>query len=80
MAGCLGVSTQGLSFLDQYPIGLVQFTPPGSTGSGVERNFVSLIERGKNQPTIRVVFKLAEALKTSPARLVELTEEEVKHQ
>lgn len=46
--------------------------------AGVERNFVSLIERGINQPTIRVVFKLAEALKTSPASLVKLTEQEIK--
>jgi transcriptional regulator with XRE-family HTH domain len=46
--------------------------------AGVERNFVSLIERGINQPTIRVVFKLAEALNMSPARLVELTEQQVK--
>lgn len=46
--------------------------------AGVERNFVSLIERGINQPTIRVVFKLADALKISPARLVELTEKLVK--
>lgn len=44
----------------------------------VERNFVSLIERGVNQPTIRVVFKLAHALGTSPTRLLELTEEQVK--
>lgn len=42
----------------------------------IERNFVSLIERGINQPTIRVIFKLARALNTSAARLVELTEQE----
>jgi transcriptional regulator with XRE-family HTH domain len=42
----------------------------------IERNFVSLIERGINQPTIRVIFKLARALNISAARLVELTEQE----
>jgi transcriptional regulator with XRE-family HTH domain len=46
--------------------------------AGVERNFVSLIERGINQPTIRVVFELAAALNMSPARLVELTEQQAK--
>ena len=46
--------------------------------AGVERNFVSLIERGVNQPTVRVVFKLAHALGTSPTKLLELTEEQVK--
>ncbi len=45
--------------------------------AGIERNFVSLIERGVNQPTIRIIFKLANALNTPPARLVELTEQEV---
>jgi transcriptional regulator with XRE-family HTH domain len=46
--------------------------------AGVERNFVSLIERGVNQPTVRAVFKLAHALGTSPTRLLELTEEQVR--
>lgn len=46
--------------------------------AGVERNFVSLIERGVNQPTIRVVFKLAHALGVSPSKLIELTEEQVR--
>jgi len=45
--------------------------------AGVERNFISLIERGVNQPTIRIIFKLALALGTCPSRLVVLTEEEV---
>jgi len=36
----------------------------------VERNFVSLIERGINQPTIRVLFKLAKALGTTPSRML----------
>lgn len=36
----------------------------------VERNFVSLIERGINQPTIRVMFKLAKALRTTPSRML----------
>lgn len=36
----------------------------------IERNFVSLIERGVNQPTIRVIFKLAKALGTTPSRIM----------
>jgi transcriptional regulator with XRE-family HTH domain len=35
---------------------------------GIERNFVSLIERGINQPTVRVLFKLAVPLLTSDSR------------
>lgn len=42
--------------------------------AGVERNFVSLIERGINQPTIRVIFKLATPLGIAPSELVRLVE------
>jgi transcriptional regulator with XRE-family HTH domain len=45
--------------------------------AGIERNFVSLIERGINQPTIRVLFKLAAALRLPPSKLVERTEQHV---
>ena len=44
----------------------------------IERNFVSLIERGINQPTIRVLFKLANALGTSPSIMLGLVEEEMR--
>lgn len=43
----------------------------------VQRNYVSLIERGINQPTIAVLFKLANALKCSPSSLILLVEEEL---
>lgn len=43
--------------------------------ANVQRNFVSLIERGVNQPTITVVFKLAHALKCQPSQLVAEVEE-----
>lgn len=43
----------------------------------VERNFVSLMERGINQPTVRVIFKLARALQTSPSALMSLVEQEI---
>lgn len=42
--------------------------------AGVERNFVSLIERGINQPTIRIMFKLAHALNTTPSKMLVLVE------
>lgn len=43
--------------------------------ANVQRNFVSLIERGVNQPTITVVFKLAHALKCQPSQLFAEVEE-----
>lgn len=36
----------------------------------VQRNYVSLIERGIHYPTIAVLFKLANALKCPPSELV----------
>jgi transcriptional regulator with XRE-family HTH domain len=44
--------------------------------SGVQRNFISLIETGQNQPTISTIFKLAAALGIKPSLLVEEAERE----
>ena len=38
--------------------------------SGVQRNFISLIETGQNQPTITTIFKLAAALGLKASKLV----------
>lgn len=45
--------------------------------AGIQRNYVSLIELGKNQPTVTIVFKLASALSIKPARLVQLVDEAI---
>ena len=42
--------------------------------SGVQRNFISLIETGQNQPTISTIFKLAAALDVKPSKMVALAE------
>jgi transcriptional regulator with XRE-family HTH domain len=42
--------------------------------AGIERNFVSLIERGINQPTIRIIFKLAGPLGVVPSKIMTLVE------
>jgi transcriptional regulator with XRE-family HTH domain len=44
--------------------------------SGVQRNFISLIETGQNQPTITTIFKLAGALGMSASELVVEAERE----
>jgi transcriptional regulator with XRE-family HTH domain len=41
----------------------------------LQRNYISLIERGINQPTITTIFKLAEALQVRPREMVRLVEE-----
>jgi len=38
--------------------------------AGVDRNFVSLLERGVNQPSLSTIFKLADALNLNPSDLV----------
>lgn len=38
--------------------------------AGIERNFVSLIELGRNQPSITTIFKLANALGVKPHELI----------
>ena len=42
--------------------------------AGIQRNYVSLIERGINQPTITIIFKLATALEMKPSQVIELVE------
>jgi transcriptional regulator with XRE-family HTH domain len=43
--------------------------------AGIERNFVSLIERGVNQPTVRIIFKLAGPLGVAPSKIISLVEQ-----
>lgn len=43
--------------------------------AGIQRNYVSLIELGRNQPTITTVFKLANALSIKPAKLIQMVDD-----
>lgn len=38
--------------------------------SGIQRNFISLIETGQNQPTVTTMFRLARALNVKPSELI----------
>ena len=46
--------------------------------SGVQRNFISLIELGQNQPTIGTIVKLARALGMKASELVAEAEREAR--
>jgi transcriptional regulator with XRE-family HTH domain len=50
-----------------------------SLESGVQRNFISLIETGQNQPTVSTIFRLAFALSTPPSRLIAEAEKNLNH-
>jgi transcriptional regulator with XRE-family HTH domain len=41
--------------------------------AGVDRTFISLLERGMRQPTLQTVFSLASVLGVAPATLVAKT-------
>ena len=43
----------------------------------LQRNYISLMELGRNQPTITTIFKLAKALNIKPSKLLDLVENEV---
>jgi transcriptional regulator with XRE-family HTH domain len=45
--------------------------------ASVQRNYVSLLERGKYAASIHVLFKLAEALALKPSEIVALVEREL---
>ena len=38
--------------------------------AGVQRNYVSLLERGLNSASIKIVFKLAAVLKVKPSEML----------
>jgi len=45
--------------------------------SGLDRTFVSMLERGLRQPTLSSLFALAEALRIPASRIARLTEKEI---
>lgn len=44
----------------------------------VDRNYISLIELGKNSPSVRMVFKLCEALDTLPSDVLKEVERRIR--
>lgn len=43
--------------------------------SGLDRTYISLLERGKRKPTINTIFSLARTLKVRPSQLIKEVEE-----
>lgn len=37
---------------------------------GIDRTFVSMLERGKRQPTLKTLFKIADSLDLPPSKLI----------
>lgn len=46
--------------------------------AGVDRTFVSLLERGGRQPTLSTLWRLSEALGVAPSELVKSVEKSAK--
>ena len=38
--------------------------------AGIDRNFVSLLERGMNQPSLTTIFKISKALQIDPSYML----------
>lgn len=45
--------------------------------AGVERNYVSLLERGHNSASVRMLFKLCDVLSLRPSELLRRVEDEL---
>ena len=45
--------------------------------SGLDRTFVSMLERGLRQPSLETLFSIATTLDIAPSRIVRLTEARV---
>jgi transcriptional regulator with XRE-family HTH domain len=48
--------------------------------AGIDRSFLSLIERGQRQPTVRIAFQIAKALPMRLSELIRLTENYIEDQ
>jgi transcriptional regulator with XRE-family HTH domain len=46
--------------------------------SGLDRSFISLLETGRQQPSLVTIFQLAKALGVSPAQLITSVEEKLR--
>ncbi len=44
----------------------------------LDRTFISLLERGKRQPTLETLFKLAAKLDTAPSEIIEKMEQRLR--
>jgi len=44
--------------------------------SGLDRTYISLLERGMRQPSLKTIFLISSALKIHPADLVRMVKEE----
>lgn len=48
--------------------------------SDVDRNYISLIELGRNSPSVRLMFKLCDALDISPSDFIKEVERRIRLQ
>ncbi|BBE51990.1 Transcriptional regulator [Ferriphaselus amnicola] len=45
--------------------------------AGIERNYISLLERGRNSVSVKIIFKIAGALRIQPSVLLGMVEEKM---
>ncbi|MED1286392.1 MULTISPECIES: helix-turn-helix domain-containing protein [Bacillus cereus group] len=64
------------SILQEYRLNSKMSQEELAFNSGLDRTYISLLERGKRRPTINTLFALSKALNVNPSLLI--TELEVK--
>lgn len=42
--------------------------------AGLDRSYISLLEQGKRQPSVKVIFQLSDAMHMSPAEFIQILE------
>ncbi|MQR84534.1 helix-turn-helix domain-containing protein [Bacillus megaterium] len=47
-------------------------------GAGLDRTFISLLERGKRKPTINTLFSISKVLEVKPSEIVKEVENHLK--
>lgn len=45
--------------------------------AGVDKSYICLLEQGKRQPTLVILYKLAEALQISLSKLIDILDKEI---
>ncbi len=75
-SGFLNIEQIFGSILQEYRLNSKMSQEELAFNSGLDRTYISLLERGKRRPTINTLFALSKALNVNPSLLI--TELEVK--
>lgn len=76
-SGFLSIEQTFGNVLQEYRLNSKMSQEELAFNSGLDRTYISLLERGKRKPTINTLFALALALKVNPSQLIKKLEEKL---